>query len=223
MGWAALNVRFFIWVGGTMEYNTDVNNILETDLMVFLSSSEKPRSASRIMRTVLLYDHIYGGLHIAFSHGVSQEIIRSLERLVMWDMMVLERPNVYSGVCKYRLTPSGMGLKRLIIENFDNKVLLDGMKQIMAYTHDIDDRALMGMECYYYPQDVAPNLRPLAEQVIKQTYIGGMHVKDVPYDVFEACVKGECSLVKGGHSDDGYIRMRKGKRSHTGMSFRKGL
>ena len=177
-------------------------DVRDKSIFTLLAVSDVPSTRSRIMRTILLYQHVYGGLRFGYTQGYSGDVSDGIDEDLKAGLIESAAPLAYSGSPRYVLTPLGMGLKRRLTEKSHGDVYIDGMNRILAFTRDLSDTELMGIEAHYY-DDILPSLRYIADKTTEHTRLWGMRVEDIPRDTFEKNIRdGKSFLEKEGDSDD---------------------
>lgn len=181
----------------------DEKDVRDKSIFPLLAVSDVPSTRSRIMRTILLYQHVYGGLQFGYTQGYSGIVSDSIDAYLTAGMISYAGPLAYSGSRRYVLTPRGEGLKRLLIETSRGNVYIDGMNRITAFTRDLSDETLMSIEAHYYEDDIPPSLRYITDKIAGQTRLWGMKLGDIPRDTFEKNIRdGKIFLEKECDSDD---------------------
>lgn len=177
-------------------------DVRDKSIFPLLAVTDEPSTRSRIMRTVLLYQRVYGGLRFGYTQGYSKDVSDGIDVDLAGGLIQYAGALAYSGSHKYVLTPLGMGLKRRIIEKSRGDVYIDGMNRILDFTRGLSDTELMSIEAHYY-DEIPPSLRYIADKTIEQTRIWGMKPGDIPRDTFEKNIRdGKLFLKKECDSDD---------------------
>ena len=173
----------------------DFDDLSITDLAVIFVVSDIPVSKSRLQKTILLFDEIFGMRGVRsdrnpyFFEGYSDYVEESAVSLTSAGIL----DEFDDG---YLLTSYGRDLRSFAAEHIlkngdrDERRIVEGMPKIVESISEIPDRNVVGLAHHYYGKiAIKPSIRESVERFNRTARYDGRRLDEIPKEEFESTLR----------------------------------